>query len=83
MKNTYSQRAERAFAGRDSMRHMLTPLAAIGDSSACTAPGLFSADMTSEVRSRPVAAGSSWPSTRNRVVLFGSSSMPPAMTFSL
>ena len=82
MKNTYSHSALlMARAGRDSMRVMLTPFSASGVSSACTAPGLFSADMTSEVRSRPVGAGSSVPSTRKRVVLLGSSSTARASSF--
>ena len=37
---------------------MLTPCAASGVSSSCTAPGLFRADITSEVLSRPDGAGS-------------------------
>src|SRR5471032_3130090 len=79
MKNRYSHSALLAAReGRDSMRDMLTPLAASGDSNACTAPGLLSAVMTSDVRSRPVGAVSILPSTRKRVVLFGSSSIERA-----
>ena len=50
-KNRYSQRPVRA--GRDSRRLMLTPCLASGSSSACTAPGRFCADITSEVSSLP------------------------------
>ena len=60
------------------MRVMLTRCCASGVSSACTAPGLFSADITIEVRSFPVGAGSSLPSTRKRVVLLASSSIERA-----
>src|SRR3954465_12669804 len=87
MKNMYSHREEPLLLpgreGRDSMRVMLTRCSASGERSACTAPGLFSADMTSEVRSLPVGAGSRRPSTRKRVVLLGSSSIERASAFSL
>ena len=52
-----------------------TPLMASGASRRCTAPGLFCADSTSEVLSWPDGVDGWWPSTKKRVVLFGSSSM--------
>ena len=53
MKNMYSQSALRVREGRDSILVMLTPFCASGVSNRCTAPGRFSADITSEVRSLP------------------------------
>ena len=73
-KNRYSQSPVRA--GRDSKRDIDTPCVANGSSSACTAPGRFGADITSEVSSRPGRRRPAWrPSTQKRVVLLGSSSM--------
>ena len=79
-KNRYSHRPVRA--GRDSSRFMLTPCLASGSSSACTAPGRFCADITSEVSSSPERATACRPSTQKRVVLFGSSSICGASTSS-
>ena len=62
----------RTFLGAPKLRDFLDP--------GYLASGLFSADMTSEVRSLPLGAASSWPRTRKRVVLFAWSSMELART---
>src|SRR2546428_4581793 len=79
-KNRYSHKPVRA--GRDSSRDMLTPCLAKGSSKAYIAPGRFCADITSEVSSLPDGAAAWCPSTQNRVVLLGSSSMCAAITSS-
>src|ERR1700682_1800861 len=77
-KNRYSHSPVRA--GRDSKRDMLTPWTAKGSNNAWTAPGRLGADITSDVWSRP-DGGTLWrPSTQNRVVLLGSSSICDATT---